>query len=157
MSRGIFCPFFSWQLLKGPLCYQVDMNTTKTARTAQALALERIEKMVENFNRKMEQEPGAKRICFRFLPTNIDRDLGEAFDPEDMTFFVGKNKEKFDRVFIGCSLTQLLTKGLLACLKRTSGIKIYVETSLYLLHMADQIQVQYKNYLKKIAKVCSEI
>lgn len=129
------------------------MNVTKTCRTAQQLALKRVETMVENLHRKMDQPGSEKRICFRFLPTNIDRDLGEAFDPEDMTFFVEKNKEKFDRVFIGCSLTQLLTKGLLACLKRSSGIKIYVETSLYLLHMADQIQVQYKNYLKRFVKV----
>ena len=44
-------------------------------------------------------------------------------------------------------MTNLLTKGLLVCLK-PKKVCVYVETSLYLLHIADQIQVKYKGYLQ---------
>ena len=83
----------------------------------------------------------------RFLPTNTDRDLLETYDAEDETLFVERCKQKFDRVFIGCSVTHLLTKGLLVCLKRKK-VSVYVETSLYLLHIADPIQVKYKEHLQ---------
>ena len=80
-------------------------------------------------------------------------DLLERYDPDDVTIFVERCKEKFDRVYVGCSVTQLLTKGLMACLKGSQKVSVYLETSLYLLHMADQIQVKYKQYLAKFAKV----
>ena len=93
-----------------------------------------------------------KRVRIRFLPTNTDRDLLEPYDPEDETLFVERCKRKFDRIFIGCSVTNLLTKGLLVCLK-PKKVSIYVETSLYLLHIADPIQVKYKGYLENFVSV----
>ena len=76
----------------------------------------------------------------------------EPYEEGDETIFVGRNSNLFDRVYIGCSVTQLLTKGLLACLKRAQ-VQVFVETSLYLLHMADVIHVKFKQYLAKIARV----
>ena len=52
---------------------------------------------------------------------------------------------------IGCSVTSLLTKGLLVCLK-PQKVTVYVETSLYLLHIADPIQVKYKGFLESFVK-----
>ena len=130
----------------------MDVTTTKTSRSGQALALSRIEAIIKNIEAKMAGPEPENRFKLRFLPTNTDRDLLEPYDPTDMTLFVERCSKKFDRVFIGCSVTQLLTKGLLACLK-TGKVNVYMETSLYLLHMADQIQARYKQYLKKFAKV----
>ena len=86
------------------------MTKTKVVNTAQNLALSRLEKIFDKLHQKMEMVPD-QRVKFKFLPTNTDRDILEPYDPEDETVFVGRNKEKFDRVYIGCSVTNLLTKG----------------------------------------------
>ena len=123
------------------------------------MAQSRLEDIINRLHEKIladnaTAETAANRVVLRFLPTNTDRDLLEPYDPEDETFFVSKHKDKFDRVFIGCSVTQLLTKSLVHCLKRSSGKKvaIYFETPLYLLHMADEIQQKYKKYIKLVSK-----
>ena len=133
--------------------FQVDMGTTQTSRTSQKVAQSRLEDIINRLHEKIladNAETAANRVVLRFLPTNTDRDLLEPYDPEDETFFVSKHKDKFDRVFIGCSVTQLLTKSLVHCLKRSASSKkvtIYLETPLYLLHMADDIQQKYKKYI----------
>merc|ERR1711974_298924 len=106
-----------------------------------------LEALILRVQAKITNLTPEKRVRVRFLPTNTDRDILEPYDPEDETLFVERCKEKFDRVFIGCSVTNLLTKGLLVCFK-PKKVSVYVETSLYLLHIADPIQVKYKGYLE---------
>ena len=87
------------------------MSTTKTSRTSQTLAKSRMETIVMRLHEKMSAPP-EYRVTIRFLPTNADRDLLEPYDEEDETLFVEKHKRKFQRVFVGCSITHLLTAGL---------------------------------------------
>ena len=91
--------------------FQVDMSTTKTSRTSQTLAKSRMETIVMRLHEKMSAPP-EYRVTIRFLPTNADRDLLEPYDEEDETLFVEKHKRKFQRVFVGCSITHLVTAGL---------------------------------------------
>ena len=128
------------------------MDTTKILRTSEKLSQERLEVIIRSIHEKIAKTP-ENRVVLSFLPTNTDRDILEPYDPEDETLFVSKHKHKFDTVFIGCSVTHLLTKSLIKCLKRPPKMTIHLETPLYLLHMADDIQQKYKQYLKRIANV----
>ena len=87
------------------------MSTTKTSRTSQKLALSRMETIVMRIHEKMSAPP-EYRVTIRFLPTNADRDILEPYDEDDETLFVEKHKRQFQRVYIGCSITHLLTAGL---------------------------------------------
>ena len=86
------------------------MSTTQTSRTSQALSLSRVEAIVKRIHEKMDAPP-ENRVIIRFLPTNSDRDLLEPFEEDDETLFVEKHRHKFQRVYIGCSITHLLTAG----------------------------------------------
>merc|ERR1711953_1360202 len=105
---------------------EVDMSTTKTSRTSQTLAKSRMETIVMRLHEKMSAPP-EYRVTIRFLPTNADRDLLEPYDEEDETLFVEKHKRKFQRVFVGCSITHLLTAGLRECLNQIE-CNLYLET-----------------------------
>ena len=62
---------------------------------------------------------------------------------------------KFDRIFVSCALTHLLTANMSKNLKGVKGVSsIYVETPLYLLHIAKEVLAKYREHLMKTAADC---
>lgn len=87
------------------------MSTTQTSRTSQALSLSRVEAIVKRIHEKMASK-SENRVVIRFLPTNSDRDILEPYDEDDETLFVERHRHKFQRIYVGCSITHLLTGGI---------------------------------------------
>ena len=78
---------------------QVDVDATKTERSAQKLSVSRLEKVITDLQNQMAKET-FNRIQLKFLSTNVDRDLREEYDSESETYFVSKVIiPKFDSQF----------------------------------------------------------
>ena len=71
--------------------------------------------------------------------------------PNDF-LFAFQHKNTFNRVFIGCSVSHLLTSSLRQCLKPEHSV-IYIETPLFLLHMSNEILLRFKEYMNNEAEV----
>jgi hypothetical protein len=127
------------------------VDTTKLSRTSQEIALVKLEAIITGIQEKMAK-PAVKRVSLRFLPISTDRDLAHDYDPDEETAFVAKHKGQFDQVFVGCSVTHLLTSSLAHCLKVQKESGLSVETPLYLLHMSRDVQERFKEYLSEKAK-----
>ena len=60
----------------------------------------------------------------------------------------------FFRLFIGCSVSHLLSSSLMQCVKPKTAI-MYMETPLFLLHMSNEILQKFKEHMTSEAEVCN--
>ena len=65
-----------------------------------------------------------------------------------------KYHSTFDVVFIGCGVTHFLEESFVKNLKGDQESVIYVETPLFLLHIANEVQEKFKDHLNEI---CSKV
>ena len=132
-------PFISYGL--DPSYTALPTEETKIKRTSQELSLERINALVESISKKIKSNDNPEAIELIFLPLSAERDIKRSSR---------EFENKFDVSFIACSVAHLFTtdfeKNML------SGGLIIMETPLFLLHMAPEIQEKFKEHLLNITK-----
>ena len=92
-------------------------------------------------------------LCQRYiyLIPKFDSQFQMSQFPNDY-LFAFQHKNTFNRVFIGCSVSHLLTSSLRQCMKPEHSV-IYIETPLFLLHMSNEILLRFKEYMNNEAEV----
>ena len=132
-------PFLSYGLETSYEALSVDK--TKISRPSQDLALARIKAMIENVEKKVsnKEEPDSISIEIVFLPLSAERDIKRSSK---------EFENKFDVCFIACSVAHVFGKEFAKNI--VSGGAIIVETPLFLLHMAKEIQEKFKEHLMNI-------
>ncbi len=120
------------------------MDETKLVRSSQDIAMERVKNLVQRVREKSGAGPQI-RVVFMTLSSgaNLSKDEGSSLS--------SKLAGIIDGIFISCATTHLLTFRLIKALK-TDG-SIWVETPLYLLHMAHEVQERFKEYIGRISQV----
>ena len=140
---------FFGDIVTGPfLCYGLDpsyealsVDKTKITRPSQELSLSRIQDLVMKIEEKIQiKEDCQTKIEIVFLPLTAERDIKRSSKEFD---------EKFDVCFIACSVAHMFTTEFTKNL--ISGGSIILETPLFLLHMAKEIQEKFKEHLQNIA------
>ena len=118
---------------------EVQIATAKLERTTQL-------KMLQYFKNIIEK---AKNISNWPKMTFLS-----VFGCEKLISESEKYHGKFDMIFVSCSLTHLLTLNMAKNLKDAKESVIFVETPLYLLHIAKEVLAKYREHLMKIAADC---
>ena len=139
---------FFGDIVTGPfLCYglnpsyeAVSVDKTKISRPSQELATKRIQEIVDNIEEKISNKNNnSVSIEVVFLPLTAERDIKRSSK---------EFEDKFDVSFIACSVAHIFstefTKNIV------NGGSIIVETPLFLLHMAKEIQEKFKEHLINI-------
>ena len=131
-------PFISYGL--DPSYKAISVDETKTSRPSQELALTRIKELIENIDQKVEnKESTSVSIEIVFLPVSAERDIKRSSK---------EYENKFDVSFIACSVAHLFTTEFTRNV--VAGGSVIVETPLFLLHMAKEIQEKFKEHLLSI-------
>ena len=132
-------PFLSYGL--DPSYEALSVDKTKISRPTQDLSLSRIQDLVMKVEEKMKnKEDEVIKIEVVFLPLTAERDIKRS---------AKEFEEKFDVSFIACSVAHLFTTEFTKNV--VSGGSIILETPLFLLHMAKEIQEKFKEHLQNIA------
>ena len=139
---------FFGDIVTGPfLCFGLDpsyealsVDKTKITRPSQELSLSRIQELITKVEEKMKnKEDEEVRIEVVFLPLTAERDIKHS---------TKQFEEKFDVSFIACSVAHLFTTEFSKNV--VSGGSIILETPLFLLHMAQEIQEKFKEHIQNI-------
>ena len=132
-------PFISYGL--DPSYEALSVDKTKTSRRSQELALTRMRELIESIDVNKEVNKESTSVCIEivFLPLSAERDIKRSSK---------EFESKFEVSFIACSVAHLFTTEFAS--NMVAGGSILVETPLFLLHMAKEIQEKFKEHLLSI-------
>ena len=131
-------PFLSYGL--DPSYEALSVDKTKISRPSQELSLSRMKELLEKVQNKVENKEESKvKIEIIFLPLSAERDIKRSTKEFD---------NKFDVSFIACSVAHLFTTEFIKNVVAKGSVVL--ETPLFLLHMAEEIQEKFKEHIQNI-------
>ncbi|TRY68388.1 hypothetical protein TCAL_01422 [Tigriopus californicus] len=139
-------PFFSFGYPSStqPLASSIDLTQTRLKRTATSKTLNYFQSRLDSRATLRTESSAPQPHTITFLPVSSgEKDL----------LVKSKYHQKFDKIFIGCSVAHFLDKALFLNLKNSQrGSELAVESPRYLLHLAYEVEQKFKEQLICILK-----